>query len=581
MSLDPAIYTGIVLISHQLFFVDSGPSNALIPAADDTSASESESEDALHPAAWEDSDDERITVSLASHARLRKLRTTEADDIVNGKEYSRRLRRQYERLYPVPEWANPAATKKSQSRKKRRLSDGSASSSGDDANANEMEIDSDADEDSSNDTFSTAPLAQLLQDAGSLVSAHQSKSQLGKRKLQPEVLSIQRLKDVGDAQPSSVDSLSFHPTHPILLSSGPSKTLFLHQINSTTTTSTSSEPHPLLTTLHIRNVPLMNTVFTPSGTEIYLAGRRRYFHIWSLANGAVTKVPAPSLIHTDLKTTEHFRLSPCGRFLGLIGSGRKGGGSIHILSTTTSQVQESIRVDGRGGIADFAWWSDGEGMVIANHNGEVSEYDRVQRRIVARWIDEGAVGTTTITLGGRSGRSELGGDRWVAVGSSSGIVNIYDRRTWLSPSTSTSTSSNSKDSTNAFSIPHAPKPHRALDNLTTPISHLHFAPDGHILVMASRWKRNALRVGMYIVNPLLFPFLPIPHIPTPHPRVHTNIVKSISQRRQCSKTGRRQIRLLAGLVLWLLRHLRTRKGGMRGTDLRLGMRLVGFVCGRF
>jgi len=43
---------------------------------------------------WEDSDDERMMVSLASNPRLRKLRITESEDLVNGKEYMERLRRQ-------------------------------------------------------------------------------------------------------------------------------------------------------------------------------------------------------------------------------------------------------------------------------------------------------------------------------------------------------------------------------------------------------------------------------------------------------------------------------------------------------
>jgi U3 small nucleolar RNA-associated protein 18 len=43
---------------------------------------------------WEDSDDERILVSLASNPRLRKLRLMESEDLVNGKEYTERLRRQ-------------------------------------------------------------------------------------------------------------------------------------------------------------------------------------------------------------------------------------------------------------------------------------------------------------------------------------------------------------------------------------------------------------------------------------------------------------------------------------------------------
>lgn len=44
--------------------------------------------------AWEDSDDEGLKISLASYGQRRKLRDTEADDFVSGKEYSRRLRRQ-------------------------------------------------------------------------------------------------------------------------------------------------------------------------------------------------------------------------------------------------------------------------------------------------------------------------------------------------------------------------------------------------------------------------------------------------------------------------------------------------------
>jgi U3 small nucleolar RNA-associated protein 18 len=41
---------------------------------------------------------------------------------------------------------------------------------------------------------------------------------------------------------------------------------------------------------------------------------------------------------------------------------------------------------------------------------------------------------------------------------------------------------------------HRPKPSRTLDQLTTPISHLVFAPDGQMLVVASRWKKDALRL---------------------------------------------------------------------------------------
>lgn len=51
--------------------------------------------DNSHAPVWVDSDDERLTISLASYNQRRKLRDTEVDDVVSGTEYSRRLRRQY------------------------------------------------------------------------------------------------------------------------------------------------------------------------------------------------------------------------------------------------------------------------------------------------------------------------------------------------------------------------------------------------------------------------------------------------------------------------------------------------------
>jgi len=183
---------------------------------------------------------------------------------------------------------------------------------------------------------------------------------------------------------------------------------------------------------------------------------------------------------------EHFTLSPDGRFMALRGSSQKGGGVINFLDATTLQWATQVRIESHGGIADFAWWSDSKGLTIAGKNGEVTEWSLQEQKPVGRWQDEGAVGTTIIALGGKSGRGDwIGGDRWVAVGSSSGIVNIYDRRQWHGSSTDT-------DENGGLAA--NPKPTRMLDQLTHPISHLRFSPDGQLLVLASKWKKDALRL---------------------------------------------------------------------------------------
>ena len=56
-------------------------------------------------AAWSDSDDEGVMVNVATQARLRKLRKTEDDVLVAGKEYADRLRKRFAQTHGAPEWA--------------------------------------------------------------------------------------------------------------------------------------------------------------------------------------------------------------------------------------------------------------------------------------------------------------------------------------------------------------------------------------------------------------------------------------------------------------------------------------------
>ena len=457
---------------EDLFFLDAGTGELPPAIAKDLEGSEREPRRPV----WHDSDDDRLVVSLASNTRLRKLRDTEEDDVVTGREYIRRLRRQYERLHPTPEWITYA-------RNKRRTSNGDKHSSSD--------SDSDISMDDTSSASSVRPLADLLRTAGSLTHADTRSTSGKRRKLRPEVIDIHRTKDVTTSSPSSIDTLQFHPYYPLLLTAGPSSTVSLHHISPQP-----PNPNPLLTSLHLKKTPLHTAAFcTPpttdsttnstDSTQIFLSSRRRYFHIWDLSTGIINKVTRPlQTFKQSQKTTEHFKVSPCGRYIGLISSAKKGGGSINILSTSTLQWESSCRIDSQGGIADFDWWTSGDGLAAIGKNGEISEYSISERRTVGRWHDEGGVGVTVLSIGGPD-------SRWIAIGSSSGIVNIYDRRTpefakILHPDDSMT------DGVKQSSA--RPKPKRTLDQLTAPISQLVFSADGQMLVMASRWKKNALRL---------------------------------------------------------------------------------------
>jgi U3 small nucleolar RNA-associated protein 18 len=160
-----------------------------------------EEEEEAEPAVWYDSDDDRLAVSLASQARLRKLRTTESEDVVSGKEYIRRLRNQFQQLHPTPEWATPELAAK------RRKTDSDSDND-------------DVESDDENEQLSMQPLAKLLQNASDLTRIEDNAKSGSKRKLRQEVLDIQRLKDVGKTQPVSTPNQA--PTTKLTCPSPPS-----------------------------------------------------------------------------------------------------------------------------------------------------------------------------------------------------------------------------------------------------------------------------------------------------------------------------------------------------------------------
>lgn len=396
-----------------------------------------------HKAAWADSDDERISVSLVASGRLKKLRVTEDEDVVTGKEFERRLRRQFERVYPVPKWALPS------SRRKKRAAI-------EDAGTSDSEAVSDA-EDAMNVDITAAPLTDLLNSNSSYTSGGTTAEKKKRKPLRPEKIDIARLSDANQARPShsAISSVSFHPQVPLLLEAGLDSTVRLFHID--------GKVNPASTSAFFQSTPIHTAEFHPDGRRVFVAGRRRYFHTWDLESGTVEKITR-FYGTTTQRSTEKFRLSPDGRYMGLLAAR----GNVNILDARTCQFICAAKVEGR--VADFGWYGDGSGLAIATQGAEVSEYDMRARGVSYKWRDEGGVGTTTIAVGGK------GVGRWAAIGSQSGIVNIYDRKSdFLSSNT-------------------APKPLKTIENLVTPVSVLKFSADAQVLAMASHWAKDALKL---------------------------------------------------------------------------------------
>ncbi|KAG5930169.1 hypothetical protein E4U42_002721 [Claviceps africana] len=406
---------------------------------------------------WEDSDDDRLVVSLSSNSKLRRLRTTQEDDLISGAEYSRRLRHQYLRVNPAPAWAKEASDRPV---KRRRRSSASSGFSSDDDGAE----------------TAAQPLEEFLRDINQLAGRVGKKT----RKLRPEVIDIQRTREIPDIHKTSVECLSFHPEYPVLLSGSTASILYLHHI----APEAQPTPNPQLTSVQVKQVDVRQAQFLyPVGDKIFFAGRRKYFHHWDLPSGIVQKTTQINGHALEHKSMEHFKLSPCGRYIGIIASSRKGGGMINVLNVTSMQWIAAARLSSRHGIADFAWWKTGNGMTILGRDGQVGEYSMDSKTFIGIWHDDGCVGGIVVAVGGHNGPPALGEDRWVAVGSSSGITNVYERSTLIA-----------SQADGDLVMKERPTPTRAFEQLITPITVVTFSPDGQLLAFGSRRKKDALKL---------------------------------------------------------------------------------------
>lgn len=427
-----------------LFFIDEGPGtqhNDETMKDSDTSLSEEEEENFSEENAWEDPDDENISVSLLGSSKLKKMRKSENDTIINGKSYINRLRSQFNKIYPTPTWAHTW-----------EQIEGTGNGSESDMEENERK------QMSHNDTNS---VLRLLETAPQ-VPKYQRTSLLPSNKI-----SISRLRNANQAKLSkaAIQSLSFHHSHPLLLTGGFDRTLRIYHID--------GKVNNAVTSLHLRNSPISTCGFSPLQDKanknlVFAAGRRRYMNKWNLESGEVEKISRMYGHEQFQRSMESFKISPKGTLIGLVGSS----GWCNLLSGSTGQWVKGFKVEGT--IIDFDFTVDEKVIVIINTAGEVWEFalassdnSSLQTNIRRRWQDNSGVGITKIKIGGPD-------SRWLAVGTNNGIVNIYDRTSFI-------------DGVN-------PVPLKTIENLLTSISSLCFSPDGQILCIASRAKRDALRL---------------------------------------------------------------------------------------
>ena len=454
---------------------------------------------------WNDPDDEALVIALSGPAaraadgtfvgtkRLRKLRQFADETEVHGIEYEKRLRTMFEKLHPRPVWAlrqfrRPAAASQVEERDK---------SARPEVRKHEQ---------------SGPSLEDLLaqEDPGLLRRLNVSKS---RGKLQAGTIEIERLRNANEAQAVSdeaaIEALSFHPSSrtSILMTASRDRRLRLFNI-------TGGNSNPLLQTLHIPDMPVKNAMFIggaaggAGGSSVLISGERPFLYAWDLQSGRILRSNPWRGASTavggdggdrDLSTAVAQPLFSGGSLVAfkgrrgivnLVDWGRSGGGSASIVASLRSS----------GTLAGLAWDrsyernSDGRTLVTLSTGGEFGVWDTRNLRCEVIKRDLGLYGTKSLEC-------SSDGNHWT-VGTDSGIVNVYSSQSVLSgierdsaeDSFASYASSSIKvvqgKSDGAASIEAA----KTIQNLTTAVTTMRFNPDGQVMALASRNKKDAMRL---------------------------------------------------------------------------------------
>eukprot|EP00831_Metopus_contortus_P051650 TRINITY_DN43371_c0_g1_i1.p1 TRINITY_DN43371_c0_g1~~TRINITY_DN43371_c0_g1_i1.p1 ORF type:complete len:263 (-),score=45.20 TRINITY_DN43371_c0_g1_i1:35-823(-) len=186
--------------------------------------------------------------------------------------------------------------------------------------------------------------------------------------------------------------------------------------------------------------------------RVHGAGNKKHFYYFD-----IEKLKPYKVSNMVVDGVEHFgrvfTVAPTGnQFASVDKSGR-----ILIFSALTKALQFTLKMSGCGDSACFS--PDGKYLYTEGEEREIYQWDLSTRKLLKREADEGSVKNTVLCASGG----------FLATGCTSGVVNVY----------------NTQDSLHD-------KPLKSLLNLTTSITSI--AMNGDLMAIASRWKKNALKL---------------------------------------------------------------------------------------
>ncbi|XP_030836516.1 U3 small nucleolar RNA-associated protein 18 homolog isoform X1 [Strongylocentrotus purpuratus] len=365
------------------------------------------------PAWHDDTDEVQLSFDQEKTFRQQKIQRR-AEKEVSGHQLQERLKSQYEKVVgSTPSWAKLKSEREK------------------DAGSDESEDDEEDDD------------HPLLRRTGDYLTTSE---------MLPSVnLNIKRLTNLNKEQPTEgmVTALEFHPGAQVAMVAGLDQRLNLFQVE--------GRHNPKIQSVFVEQFPIHCAHFASQGTEVVLSGKRKFFYIYDMIAGKVSQIPYIRGIQENKLMS--FEVSPDGKFLAFLGDY----GNIHLLSAQTKELITTLKMNGTVDAVTFT--PDGSKMMSFGDDCDVYVWDMNTRDCVHKFADDGCIKGNTISVSQ--------GNRYVATGSQSGVINIYDDQ--------------------CLTKVH-PTPLKAVMNMTTPVTATRFNSNNEILAAISVYSRDVVKL---------------------------------------------------------------------------------------
>eukprot|EP01029_Cantina_marsupialis_P018637 TRINITY_DN4297_c0_g1_i4.p1 TRINITY_DN4297_c0_g1~~TRINITY_DN4297_c0_g1_i4.p1 ORF type:complete len:396 (+),score=101.85 TRINITY_DN4297_c0_g1_i4:79-1188(+) len=292
--------------------------------------------------------------------------------------------------------------------------------------------------------------------------------------LSKKSLDIERFKDIASVK--TVEVVKFHPTKNLLLSAGIDKTVHLYNVD--------GETNLELQSVFIQDMPIMCADYLACNNEVVLSGRRPFYYTLDLERGSYTRIYGGNSDLGEERSLEKFITSPSGAYLVFFGYD----GHLIVLDGKSKKRIKNLKTNASVRAACFS--ADEQYLYATGVDGRVYCFDMRTEMCLYQHADEGSLSSTALTV------SQCG--RFYAVGSESGVVNVYNQQ---------------------IQTEGVRTPMKSFMNLTTCVTNLSFTSDGNILCMSSWDEKDQLRMA-HMPSLSIFPNWPTAGTPLKYVRSH-------------------------------------------------------------